>query len=288
MIKFKKRSSKILALILALVMIGSILTYAFKGTTRIEEREIKFRMGKNLSDWLKYLPIQEQMLLFYNYQTENETLLQLIYNSTLNNIDPYLFRVFKPDLPYYNKLLIGQTVYFIDVGKVKVYFTTQNKYEHMNYTVKVSNVFGRPLALVDEIDPVIIGNPETVIHVLNLINGNGTSLIDEYEYLTRINGSFDYAFIITGDLARSTIVSNNTPVADFYFEGYRMNGSLFEKVVGMHFIGNYFFVKSNETEYYFYENYDDGFSLAIMGDHNLTKLINTIPEIRSIQIKIEE
>ena len=288
MVKLEKKSSKILALILAIVMIGSILTYGFKGTTKIEEREIKFEMGENLSDWLKYLPSQEQMVLFYNYQTENKTLLQLIYNSTLNNIDPYLLRVFKPDLPYYNKLLIGQTVYFIDVGKVKVYFTTQSKNEYMNYTVKVSNVFGKPLALVDEVNPVIIGNPETVVHVLNLINGNGTSLIDEYKYLTRINGSFDYAFIITGDLAKSTIVSNNTPVADFYFEGYRMNGSLFEKVVGIHFIGNYFFVKSNETEYYFYENYDDGFSLAIMGDHNLTKLINTIPEIRSIQIKIEE
>jgi len=288
MVKLKKRSSKILALILVSVMIGSILTYAFTGTTKIEEREIKFEMGENLSDWLKYLPTQEQIVLFYNYQTENETLLQLIYNSTLNNIDPYILRVFKPDLPYYKKLLIGQTIYFIDVGKMKVYFTTQSKREYSNYTVKVSNVFGRPLALVDEIHPVIIGNPETVVRVLDLINGNGTSLIDEYKYLTRINGSFDYAIIITGDLAKNTIISNNTPIADFYFEGYRMNGSLFEKVVGMHFIGNYFFVKSNKTEYYFYENYEDGFSLVIMGDYNLTKLINTIPEIRSIQIKIEE
>ncbi|HIP58124.1 MAG TPA: hypothetical protein EYH00_02315 [Archaeoglobus profundus] len=287
MIKLE-RSQKILALILALVMIGSILTYAFRGTIKIEEREIKFEMGKNLSDWLRYLPSQEQMVLFYNYQTKNKTLLHFIYNSTLNNIDPYILRVLKPDLHYYKKLLIGQTVYFIDVGKVKVYFTAQSKSKYMNYTVKVSKVFGRTLALVDEVDPVIIGNPEAVIHVIDLIRGNGTSLIDKYKYLMRINGSFDYAIIVSGNLAKRLIRSNNTSIADFYFEGYRMNGTLFEKIVGIHFIGNYFFVKSNKTKYYFYKNYDDGFSLAIMGDYNLTKLIKTMPEIRSIQIKVEK
>ena len=287
----EKKSARILAFILAIIMIGSVLAYAVRGPSKPEEREIKFDMGENLNDWLKYVPSSTGYVLYYEYNRSiNETLLKMIYNSTSDNIDPYVLRVFKPDFPYFKRMLVGYpTIYFIDVGRSKVYFTTQQKDEYRGYTVKLGNVFGKVFALVDEVHPVVLGYPSTVSAVVNLINGNGTSLADEYgNYTSKINGSFSYVRIISGDVATRNIQSNGTPMADFYFEGYRMNGTMFEKVVGIHFLGNYFFVESNKTEYYYCMNYGNGFSLAVMGDHNLTKLINTMPEMRSIVIKIGE
>ncbi len=288
----EKKSARILALILALIMIGSVLAYAFRGPSKPEERTVKFDMGDSLKDWLRYIPNSTEYIIYFNYNATNKTLLRLIYNTTAKNLDPYAFYIFKPNyIGMFKQMLIGYPeLYLIDLEKKKVYFSYDDKKEYFGYNVKIKSFSGRYYAMTDEIHPVVYGYPDNVLNVLNVIANNGTSIIDEYgNYTSRINGSFDYAIIVTGKTAMSSIQSNGTPIADFYFEGYRMNETngtqMFEKVVGIHFLGNYFFVKSNETAYYYCKNYEDGFSIAIMDDYNLTKLINTTPEIRSVIIK---
>ena len=289
----EKKSARILAFILALIMIGSVLAYAFRGPSKPEERTVKFDMGDSLKDWLRYIPNSTEYIIYFNYTTTNETLLRLIYNATIKNLDPYAFTFFKPSyIGMFKRMLIGYPeLYFIDLGKKKVYFSFDYKRNYYGYDVKIKRFESRYYAMTSEVHPVIYGYPYSVIDVLKVIANNGTSLVDKYgNYTRRINGSFDYAIIVTGKTAMNSIQSNGTPIADFYFEGYRMNETngtrMFEKVVGIHFLGNYFFVHSNKTAYYYCKNYEDGFSIAIMDDYNLTKLINTTPEIRSVIIKI--
>ncbi len=286
----EKKSARILAFLLALIMIGSVLAYAFRGPSKPEERAIKFDMGNSLKDWLRYVPNSTEYILYFNYTTQNETLLKLIYNATAKNIDPYAFYIFKPNyIESFRRMLIGYPeLFFIDLGRKKVYFAFKYERRYYGYDVKIGSFAKRYYAMVDEIHPVVYGYPDSVLNVLKVIANNGTSVEEEYGNYTRyINGTFDYAVLVTGKMAMSFIKSNGTPIADFYFAGYRMNGSMFEKVVGIHFIsGNYFFVHSNKTAYYWCKNYNNGFSIAIMDDYNLTKLINTTPEIRAVIIKI--
>jgi len=290
----EKKSARILALILAFIMIGSILAYAFRGPSKPEERTIKFDMGNSLKDWLRYIPNSTEYILYFNYSTDNRSLLSFVYNATVSAMrymDPYAFSLFEPrNIGMFKRMLIGHPeLYLVDLEKRKVYFAYEAKREYYGYNVKISKrIMGRYYAMTDDIHPIVYGYPDSVIGTLYIIanHGNG-SIMDVYgNYTNRINGTFKYAIMVTGETAKSSIQSNGTPMADFYFEGYRMNGTMFEKVVGIHFIGNYFFVKSNKTEFYYCRNYDDGFSIAVMCDHNLTKLINTTPEIRSIVIKI--
>jgi len=284
----EKKSTRILALLLALIMIGSVLAYAFRKPTKAEERSIKFDMGNDLKDWLRYIPNSTEFIMYFNYNTTNETLLKFIYNMTARNIDPYAFYIFRPYVSSFKRLLIGSPeLYFIDVGRQKVYFTYNEKRDYYGYDVLFGNFSRRMFALVKETHPVIYGYPDSVIDVLKVITNNGTSLEREYyNYTKRINGTFNFAMLVTGEVAKDSIKSNGTPIADFYFEGFRMNGSMFEKVVAIHFLGNYFFVHSNKTAYYYCKNYNDGFSIAVMDDYNLTKLINTTPEMRAIIIKM--
>jgi len=284
----EKRSARIIAFLLALIMIGSVLAYAFRKPTKAEERRIVFDMGNDLKDWLRYVPNTTEFVMYFDYNTTNETLLNFMYNMTVKNIDPYAFYIFRPYVSSFKRFLIGSPeLYFIDVGKQKVYFSYKEKRKYHGYDVLFGSFGRRTFALVEETHPVVYGYPESVIDVLNVMANNGTSLEKEYyNYTKRINGTFNFVMLVTGKVAENSVKSNGTPLADFYFEGFRMNGSMFEKVVAIHFLGNYFFVHSNKTVYYRCKNYPGGFSVAVMDDYNLTKLINTTPEIRAIIIKM--
>jgi len=288
----EQKSVRALAFILALIMIGSVIAFAFRGTTRTELRTIKFDMGSNLRSFLNYVPSDCEYIAYFNYTTYNGTMLMFTYNSTvsiLRTIDPYAFYIIRPnDLQSFKRLLIATPeLYFIDLNRSKVYFSFRQKVNYGGYTVKLEKFLGRPYALADEIHPAVYGYPVEVLKVINFILGRNKSFNDVYgNYTSRIPGNFNYAVILSGKAARESVRSNNTSVADFYFVGYRMNGSMFEKVVGIHFLGNYFFVRTKKVAYCYCRNYPDGFSVAVMDDRNLTKLINTTPEIRAIIVKI--
>ncbi|ADB58161.1 hypothetical protein [Archaeoglobus profundus] len=287
----ERKSARILAFILALIMVASALVYAFRNPSKPEEREIKFDMGKDWSDWIRYLPNNTGYIVYFNYTEKNETLKKFIYNRTLDSINPYVFRDFRPTINYFRSLLIFDYYnYLIDLNYSKVYFAYKQKDVYKNYTLKTGVAAGRLYTAVDETHPVILAYPSYAKAVIDTITGNLTSFTEDYgNYTSRINGSFSYAFILAGDTAKQVIMDNGTPIADFYFEGYRMNGSVYEKVVGIHFLKYYFFVKTNktvnETAYYYYENYDDGFSIAVMGSYNFTNLTQLMPEMRTVIIK---
>ncbi len=287
----ERRSARLLAFILALIMVASVLAYAFRNPSKPEEREIKFDMGESWRDWIRYLPNTTEYIFYFNYTEKNETLRSFIYNKTLDNINPYVFRDFRPTLPYFSKMMIFDAYnYLIDLNRSKVYFAYKQKDIYRNFTMKVGVSAGRIYTLIDGMHPVVLAYPHYAKMIVDVITNNSTSFIDDYgNYTSRINGSFSYAFIIAGETAKRTLTDNGTPIADFYFEGYRMNGSIYEKVVGIHFTRYYFFVKTNETlnktAYYYYENYDDRFSIAIMGSYNFTNLTTLMPEMRTVIIK---
>ncbi len=287
----ERKSARLLAFVLALIMVASALVYAFRNPSKPEEREIKFDMGEDWKDWIRYLPNGTGYIVYLNYTEKNETLKKFIYNRTLNNINPYVFRDFRPTINYFRSMMIFDYYnYLIDLNRSKVYFAYKQKDVYKNFTLKTGVSAGRLYTVVDETHPVILAYPSYAKKVIDTITGNSTSFNEEYgNYTSRINGSFSYAFILAGDTAKSALTDNGTPIADFYFEGYRMNGSVYEKVVGIHFLRYYFFVKTNKTAnktaYYYYENYDDGFSMAVMGSYNFTNLTQLMPEMRTVIIK---
>jgi hypothetical protein len=287
----ERKSARLLAFVLALIMVASALVYAFRNPSKSEEREIKFDMGKDWKDWIRYLPNGTGYIVYLNYTEKNETLKKFIYNKTLNNVNPYVFREFRPTINYFRSMMIFDYYnYLIDLNRSKVYFAYKQKDVYKNFTLKTGFAVGRLYTVVDETHPVILAYPSYAKAVINVITGNSTGFTEDYgNYTSRINGSFSYAFILAGDMAKSTLTDNGTPIADFYFEGYRMNGSVYEKVVGIHFLRYYFFVKTNETAnktvYYYYKNYDDGFSIAVMGSYNFTNLTQLMPEMRTVIIK---
>ncbi|WP_456327430.1 hypothetical protein [Archaeoglobus sp.] len=287
----ERKSARLLAFVLALIMVASALVYAFRNPSKPEEREIKFDMGEDWKDWIMYLPNGTGYIVYLNYTEKNETLKKFIYNRTLNNINPYVFRDFRPTINYFRSMMIFDYYnYLIDLNRSKVYFAYKQKDVYKNFTLKTGVSAGRLYTVVDETHPVILAYPSYAKKVIDTITGNSTSFNEEYgNYTSRINGSFSYAFILAGDTAKSALTDNGTPIADFYFEGYRMNGSVYEKVVGIHFLRYYFFVKTNKTAnktaYYYYENYDDGFSMAVMGSYNFTNLTQLMPEMRTVIIK---
>ncbi len=295
----EKRSARYLAFILALIMVASVLAYAFRNPSKAEERCIKFDMGKTWKDWLKYLPNETGYILYFDYTEKNETLRNYIYNRTVHYIynisrNPYVFRDFRPTIAYFKSMMIVDLYnYLIDVNKSKVFFVYRYKDTYKNVTMKIGTSVGRIYAMVDDVHPVILAYPVYARIIIDLMENNGNSFFYSYQnYTSRINGSFSYAIILAGDTARNSLTDNGTPISDFYFEGYRMNGTTYEKVVGIHFTKYYFFMKTNETtnrtRYYYYKNYEDGFSLAVMGSGNFTDLTRLMPEIRTIVIKFNE
>ncbi len=292
--RIEKRSARILAFILALIMLGSVFTYIMRGGGE-NRREVFLR----LEDFREYVNITPKSAYLIEYV--NMSYLYLERNDSLRNyVSSKLREILRPEI--FNKAVISfpggfhsvvvarcydimqSYLYFIDTNLSKVYFAYRDEVKVGNHTIKV-----RPgIAMFDEISPVVIGYPMVVADVVRIIEGEENGLSDYYKYLSRINGSFLYAWYTYGDYAKAIMKANNTSVTDFFFEGYRFNETnrSYEKVWAVHFIGNYFFAKTNVTDYYYVKSYDDGFSIAVLGDKNFTKLINAQPRILTYRIVI--
>ena len=67
----EKRSARILALILAVIMVASALVYIFRSPSVKEGREIKFDMGNEWNDWIKYLPNSTEYVIYANHRDSN-------------------------------------------------------------------------------------------------------------------------------------------------------------------------------------------------------------------------
>jgi len=275
------KSARILALFLAFIMLGSVLVYAFGGKNSGPEREHKFEMGDSFKDYIKYVPEGYLKLFYLNFKNGDEALREIAANVRDTNMDYSIYRVLSYDFQAESKIMViaypDGGVYFIDVNKTRVFFTHDTEEDYNGYTVK----FREGIALVDEVCPFVIGGGSKISNVIESFDKPVSSnYTNEFP-----DGDYTIVQVFSGDSLR--LLTNGSDLMDFYIVGYGVNGSVYEKIVGIHFTQNAFLVNSNVTEYY---NVTRGehLNIAVMRDSNLTKLIEAQPEIRTVTFKLED
>ncbi|MFN3383281.1 MAG: hypothetical protein ACK401_00110 [Archaeoglobaceae archaeon] len=297
--KLEKRSARILAIILAFIMLGSVFAYVSGGGTR-EKRETKVNFA--MLEAIGYLP--ENSIVYYYNLTElnalakklgkNDALVKHVENLAVQELSyaygSYLDRRIVEFTHNIEELIIARygdfDVYFVNENASKVYFAKQTEQKIGNITVK----FHGGVAIAEEVHPLVIGYAPLVLSVAEKIEQGKAS--DYSVYLSHMKKDFVVALVIFGNATGSYVrfTQNESPV-DFFFQGFRFNESSgnYEKVLGMHFTENYFFYGLNETEkdfeYYYFENFEDRFSVAVMGDKNFTKVLEARPNVMGIIIK---
>jgi hypothetical protein len=283
------RSARILALLLALIMLGSVLAYAIKRSSGSHERKnVEYVMGDDFRSYMHHLPAGVTQAVYMDLNTNNETLRSYVGDVIRKNLEPYFFNTRLIQFTHgIERMMVAAypdgILYFVDVNKSKVFFKHDKKENHLGYTVKKNG----DLALTDEIAPVVYGTSASVARTIDVVTGNAKSQVDLANYTERLPyDNYNLALVFYGDAAKELMKSNGTGYIDFYFAGFRMNGSEYEKVVGMHFVTTGLFVRSNVTAYYNYTNYEDGFSVAVMRDTNFTKILEAQPEVRVVEIKL--
>ena len=279
--RMQNKSARLLAFLLALIMLGSVLAYAFRGGTS-PGREIKAELGNGI-ELLKYAGGDE--IIYFNF-TPNSSLM-LLANAYLQNVfKDQIFRHFSLSTGASIKEMVvsynytdGNVLYMIDIGRKKAYFTYTEKETYGGLEVRVNG----PYAAVFQTSPILLGTYSAVLDAIDVYEGRKPAEIANY---TSQIGHAEFMMIFKGDVLKSVMSGNVS--ADFYAVAYRMNGSYYEKVVVMHFTEpNVFFIKGNQTAYNYVKNMD-GLSISVMGDYNLTKLMETQPEMRKVMIKMEQ
>ncbi len=284
--KLEKRSARILALILAFIMLGSVFAYMFPRSTP-EKRDVP----ENTSFY--YFNLTELKLLYNKLGPKdplvNFTGLEATHALHSNYLNA---RIVQFDSNSIREFILAEygyyQIYFINENDSKVYFAKDTEYSIGNYTIQVSK-YG--VAMLDEISPLVIGYYPLVIEVAKNLNENRKTECSSY--ISRLNSTFVNAFSICGKMTGEIFKLNQTneSIVDFFFQGFRYNftSQQYEKVWGVHFTQNYFFAELNETEkdfdYYYFENFDDGFSIAVMGDKNFRKVLDARAQIMGFIIK---
>ncbi|MCX8172801.1 MAG: hypothetical protein N3D09_04230 [Archaeoglobaceae archaeon] len=297
--RLEKRSARILALILAFIMLGSIFTL-IPMETKVEKRDVKLKID-DFRNWVDLAP--ENGFFYYFNMTElnylakrlgkNDPLVNFTSEGAINSLNlGYLHSNIVQFTHPINKFLYvsygGFPVYFIDENTSKVYFATDTEYIISNYKIQVSK-YG--VALLSEISPLVVGHYSIVAEIAKRAGEGNKSEISNY--LSRINEMGVFAFFTHGKNAEEVVRFNQTneSIVKFFFQGFRYNFSsnTYEKIWAIHFKENYFFSAINETErdfeYYHFENFEDGFSVAVMGDKNFTKVLNAVPNVLGFIIK---
>ncbi len=290
--KMEKKSARLLALILALIMIGSVFAYMMRGGYS-EKREVKYRLD-DFREYVNWTPDGVYYFQYFNFtqlsQLDADDPMAKFVNDNMQNalISAVFSRTVLETSSGIHRILIANymtaiPLYFVDANMGKVYFAKEDEIKHGEFTLQVRR---GGIAFVGEVSPFIIGYKPLVENATDLISGNGNSAGNfTYRYLSRINGSFAYATFMYGDTARASMRAGNESVGDFFFEGYRYNfkNNTYEKVWAIHFLGNFFFGGMNESEknfqYYRVKNFKDNFGIAVMEDANFTKVLNARPNI---------
>ncbi len=294
--QMEKRSARIIALILALIMIGSVFAYMMRGNSP-EKRKVVLK----LNDFREYVNITPKGAYYFQYVnfqslgqfTKDNPLKQYVDNKLDNILVPTIFSrsVLEVTRGIYSVFEAtygpGISLYFVDANQSRVFFAKKGEFKYHNFTIQY---FGN-IALMDQTSPFVVGYAPLVMKVVDVIQKRNESVgKDIYKYLARINGSFVYADFMYGNIVKMAMKSNNTSIADFFFEGFRYNATdgLYEKVWAIHFLGNYFFAAMNKSEqnfaYYTFKNYPDGLSVAVMGDKDFTKVLYAKPRILAWKI----
>jgi len=302
--KLERRSARILALILAFIMLGSVFAYMSHGGV-VEKRDVKLKL--EFWDCIDLTP--ENGLFFYFNLTElkglmkklgekdplvNFTQMEATHALSSDYLNGRIVQFTQP----INEFILAEygyfLLYFINENDSKVYFAKDTEYFVGNHSVMLSK-YG--VAMISEISPLVIGYSPLVVEVAK--NLNDVRKTEYSDYLSRINGTFVFAFFTFGNETSNVVRLNQTneSIMDFFFQGFRYNftSQQYEKVWGVHFTQNYFFTEMNESErgfeYYYFENFEDGFSIAVIGDKNFTKIATNeaVPKVMGFIIKeVEE
>jgi hypothetical protein len=295
--KFEKRSARLLALFLALIMVGSAIAIAFRGMgpSKMETRSVKFSF-KTFNEWLKCVPPTDEVIYVSLKNCTNATLWNYLQRVMDNNMISGFFEPVSFTTPIQRMLIAfypNGLLYLVDINMSKMVATGEKvNVNGIDVWVKNVNIYNRyyEVAATPEISPAIVGTAPQVEESIKAITSNTTNMEELVgNYTAKIPGNFNAAFVFYGKKAESILQMNNTPYGDFYFAGIRMNGSLFEKVVAIHFIQPGGFVESNNTSsefaHYWVKNYvNESLSVAVMDSGNLTKILNAEPEMRVISV----
>lgn len=252
------------------------------GSNEFEKRAIKkeFKDFRELSSSLN-----ASLYIYINYKyIENLSVKDPLKSYILNFSREVLdYRIFNRQVieTRIDSILVAlyddYPVYFVENGGRKIFFAGTEVRSLEGFNVKLY----RNIALVENIEPFAIGFYPSVYKALKDLGEEKKFL----EHLDRINGSFAYAFFLTGDYAIERIRSNNTSICDFFFEGYRYENGYYEKVWAINFISNFFFVKDDiGVEHYDVEMFEDGFGIAVIRDKDFEKVLKIQPEVRGIVI----
>ncbi len=286
----EKKSAKILALILALIMLGSVLVYAFRGIHTIPSREIKYSVS-DLNEILR-LVSGSSKIYYLKFRTPDPNLAQLVdtYWQALgrDNVFRYLRLTSVNSTVYaeYPSTALGYYPYLFlfDVGNSKVFFTYDEKRDYNGVVLKIKRGYG----LAENINPIAVGTVDAVMNYIDEISGKKEVNNTYAEYISKLPDlNYSFVIILTGDSANQIIKLNNSSgqISDFYFEGIAANKTGgYDKVVAINFKQNIYFIKSNITEYYNVTMYGR-LNIAFMHDTNFTKILSAKPEMRAFIIK---
>lgn len=282
--RLEKRSARILAIFLALIMISSGLAALMQNPSHESEKRMikkEFKDFKELSSNLN-----TTLYLYINYKyienlPEKDPLRSYVLNLSREVLDYRIFNRQVIEVKVIDGILIAfyddYPVYFVESRGGKIFFAGTEVRNLEGFNVKLF----RNIALVENIEPFAIGFYPLVYKALKDLKEEKKFL----EHLERIKGSFAYAFFLTGDYAIENIKSNNTSICDFFFEGYRYDEGYYEKVWAINFISSFFFVKDDiGVEHYDVEMFDDGFGIAVIKDKDFEKVLKVQPEVRGIVI----
>ncbi len=274
--RMEKRSARVLAILLALIMIGSVFAM-MPGGDSDNKRDVKYTCN-GLQEWMNMLPSGASQIIYASTTgTDDERLLNYTNNIMNNNFHRTVFTNMGQFQELKGFLVAGYDdglLYLIDTNRTKIYYGGQEG-NYSGFKIKASE----SIMMSPETSPFVIGTQKHVRSSLDLVSTNSQS---EYsDYVSRVPGEFNVVFMFPGESAQRLMSGNFSNYTDFYMEGIRTNDSMYEKVVAMHFKSSQGgFIGSNATEYYNYTNYEDNFGTVTMQDSNFTKLLQAQPKLK--------
>ncbi len=280
--RMETKSARALAILLALIMIGSVFAMMPGGDTN-NKRDVSYSCS-GLEEWIDMLPSGTTQIIYTNTAgIEDERLSRYINNVTNNNYYPAVFSNLGTDVfqELRGFLVAGYNdglLYLIDANQTKIYYKGQ-KGNYSGFEVKTNN----NIMMTPETSPFLIGTQQHVKSTLDLVSTNTNGNSKYSEYVSRVPGEFNVVFMFPGESAQGLMSSNFTNYTDFYMEGIRTNDGMYEKVVAMHFQSSRGgFIDSNVTDYYNFTNYEDNFGTVTMRDSNLTKILQAQPKLKPV------
>ncbi len=212
---------KILALILAIIMIGSVLA-VFVPSSQKKVIKIKKKLDiRSFKDVLHYTPPGIALFQYVNMKKINGTELEawILQKKLVPSPDVE----WGATIDFQNGLWLN---FFRTINDTPVTYPSSGEVRYGNYTLKDRN----GIVLLDEVTPFVFGPQPVVENVIDLIEGktNQSALSSYYEpYNLSIFGEdFDYVQIRTGNL---------TAYSDLIFVGIKhLPDGNYERVSAFH------------------------------------------------------